>query len=129
MIKHLNLGDFIFNTIKRIYNDSSAKIVLNNYETLSIIIKSGIKQGCPLSMMLYILAIEELLLRIKQSKNIKGYNIYGLEAREIKASAYADDIVGYVSDKLSIQLFFQEFDEWGEISGASITREKTVIVE
>jgi len=65
LIKHLNLGDFIFNTIKRIYNDSSAKIVLNNYETLSIIIKSGIKQGCALSMMLYIIAIEQLLLRIK----------------------------------------------------------------
>ncbi|CAF0729454.1 unnamed protein product [Brachionus calyciflorus] len=86
-----------------IYNDSSAKIVLNNYETLSIIIKSGIKQGC--------------------------YIIYGLEAREIKASAYADDIVGNVSDKLSIQLFFQGFGEWEEISGASINREKTVIVE
>ncbi|CAF1106552.1 unnamed protein product [Brachionus calyciflorus] len=79
-------------------------------------------------MMLYILAIEDLLLRIKQNKN-KGYNIYGLEAREIKASAYADDIVGYVSEKLSIQLFFQEFDECEEISGASNNREKMVIME
>ena len=52
LIKHLNLGDFIFNSIKRIYNNSSAKIVLKMYETLSIIIKSGIKQGCALSMIL-----------------------------------------------------------------------------
>ena len=80
-------------------------------------------------MMLYILAIEELLTRIKQNKNIKGFNIYGFESREIKASAYADDIVRYVSDKLSTQLFFQEFDELREVSGASINREKTVIVE
>jgi len=55
--------------------------------------------------MLYILAIEELLLRIKQNKNIKGFNIYGLEAKEIKASVYTDDIVGYVSDRLSIKHF------------------------
>jgi len=129
LIKHLNLGDFILNSIKRIYNNSTAKIVLNNYETFSIIIKSGIKQGCALSMMLYILAIEELMLRIKSNKSIKGYNIFVLENKEIKATAYADDIVGYVSDKLSVELFFQEFDEWGEISGASINKEKTIIVD
>ena len=127
--EQLNLGDFIFNSIKRIYNNSSAKIVLNMYETLSIIIRSGIKQGCALSMMLYIIAIEELMLRIKLNTNIKGYKIYGLEEREIKLTSYADDIVGYLNDKLSIELFFQEFDEWGEISGARINREKTVIVD
>ncbi|CAF0977091.1 unnamed protein product [Brachionus calyciflorus] len=99
------------------------------YETFSIIIKSGIKQGCALSMMLYIIAIEELMLRIKLNKNIKGYKIYGLEEREIKSTAYADDIVEYLSDKLSIELFFQEFAEWGEISGAKINGEKTVIVD
>ncbi|CAF0936516.1 unnamed protein product [Brachionus calyciflorus] len=121
--------EFIFNNIKRIYNNSSAKIVLNMYETLSIIIKSGIKQGCALSMMLYIIAFEELMLRIKLNKNIKGYKIYGLEEREIKLTAYADDIVGYLRDKLSIELFFHEFAEWGEISGARINREKTGIVD
>ncbi|CAF0783138.1 unnamed protein product [Brachionus calyciflorus] len=99
------------------------------YETFSIIIKSGIKQGCLRSMMLYIIAIEELMLRIKLNKNIKGYKIYGLEEREIKSTAYADDIVGYLNDKLSIELFFQEFAEWGKISGAKINREKTVIVD
>ncbi|RNA13835.1 pol-like protein [Brachionus plicatilis] len=44
---------------------------------------------------------------------------------EVKSTAYADDIIGYVSDELSIELFFQEFDEWGEISGARINKEKT----
>ncbi|CAF1118442.1 unnamed protein product, partial [Brachionus calyciflorus] len=75
-----------------IYNKSSAKIILNMYETLSIFIKSVIKQGCALSMMLYIIAIEELMLKIKQNNNIKGYKVYGLEEREIKLTAYADDI-------------------------------------
>ena len=69
------------------------------------------------------------MLRIKFNKNIKGYKIFGLEKREIKLTAYADDKVGYLNDKLSIELFFQEFDEWGEISGARINREKTVIVD
>ena len=44
-------------------------------------------------------------------------------------TAYADDIVGYLNSKLSIELFFQKFDEWGEISGERINREKTVIVD
>ena len=128
LLKHIDFGDFIFNNIKRIYTESTAKIVLNKFETIFINIRSGIKQGCALSMILYIIAIEELLLRIKLNGNIKGYKLIGLDEREIKATAYADDIVGYVSDTLSIQLFFQEFDEWGEISGASINRDKTVII-
>ncbi|CAF0844874.1 unnamed protein product [Brachionus calyciflorus] len=63
------------------------------YETLSLIIRTEIKQGCVLSMMLYIIAIEELMLRKMLNKNLKGYIIYDLEGREIKLTPNADDIV------------------------------------
>ena len=73
-------------------------------------IKLGIKQGCALSMILYILAIEELILRIKANSEIKGYVKMNFET---KISAYADDIVGYVVDRSSIKEFFAEFEGWG----------------
>jgi hypothetical protein len=49
--------------------------------------------------------------------------------QEIKVSAYADEIVGYVIDKRSIKEFFSEFDEWGEISGARLNKDKTKIIK
>jgi hypothetical protein len=40
-----------------------------------------------------------------------------LEKVEIKISAYADDIVGYVVDETSVKEFFMEFDRWGKSLG------------
>ncbi len=47
-----------------------------------------------------------------------------VEKVEIKISAYADDIVGYIVDETSVKVFFMEFDRWGEISGASLNEDK-----
>ena len=80
-------------------------------------------------MILYVLAIEELILRIKNNTKINGHKLNILQEIEIKISAYADDIVGYVLDETSIKEFFLEFDKWGEISGAKINKDKTKILK
>ena len=129
LLKHLNLGDFIYNNITRLYEKSYANIYFNGLKSENFQIKSGIKQGCALSMMLYVIAIEELLLRINDNKRIKGYVIKIFDLQEIKTSAYADDVVGYVRDESSIKEFFCEFDEWGKISGAQINKNKTKIMK
>ena len=128
ILEHINVGSFIIENIKRLYFNSCASIIINGYKTNDIYIKSGIKQGCALSMMLYIIAIDELIVRIKKNENIKGYKISVVSNYEIKVSAYADDIVGYVVDERSIRAFFAEFDEWGEVSGACLNKEKTKIM-
>ncbi|CAF1017144.1 unnamed protein product, partial [Brachionus calyciflorus] len=111
LLRHLNIGEFMLNNIIRIYQRAYAKIIMNKIESDPFSIISGIKQGCALSMILYILLIEELMLRIKNNQNIRGYKLYVLNEREIKCTAYADDIGGYLADHLSISLFFQEFDD------------------
>ena len=125
LLDHIELGSFFIENIKKIYTDSYTNILVNGYASEKISINSGIKQGCPLSTMLYILAIEELLIRIKRNPSIKGYMVSG---SEIKVTAYADDVTGYLIDERSIKEFFLEFAEWGEISGASLNEEKTEIM-
>jgi len=79
-------------------------------------------------MFLYTLAIEELIIRIKENSKIKGYSIVSTIIMQIKVSGYADDIVGYVVDDQSVKEFFIEFDKWGEISGALLNKKKTQIL-
>jgi hypothetical protein len=97
---------------------------------LKIWIKSGIKQGCALSMFLYTLGIEELLVSIFLNEEIKGYLTpsYDNIPRAIKTSAYADDVAGIIRNFNSIKLFFNEFKQWGLISGAIVNEEKTKIM-
>jgi endonuclease/exonuclease/phosphatase family metal-dependent hydrolase len=128
LLKHMNFGDFIFNSIKRIYDNSYAVIEVNRIKSEKFKINSGIKQGCALSMFLYVLAIEELLVCINQNKNIKGYNVNVISKNEIKTSAYADDVVGLVTSEKSIKEFFESFKAWGKVSGASMNEDKTQIL-
>ena len=76
LLDHLNINSFITNNIKRIYNQSFASLVVDQYIHLGIIfILGGIKQGCALSMTLYTMEMEELIARIHMNQNIKGYEI------------------------------------------------------
>ena len=129
LLEHMNFGDFIFNSIKKLYNNSFCKFIVNNSISEKILIMSGLKQGCALSMFLYILCIEELIIRIKQHKSIEGFLLSTYTKREqCKAAGYADDISGFLKSLSSIYYFFQEFNEWGDISGAILNESKTKIL-
>lgn len=128
LLDHLNIGEFMTKSIKRLYVESSARISLDGIKSKKIEINSGIKQGCPLSMILYILAIEECLANINSNAEIKGYKMIGNGNNEIKTGAYADDVIGIVMDSESKKNIFLEFKKWGEISGASLNEKKTKVL-
>lgn len=129
LLDHVNFGSFMTQNIKRLYASSFAHVTINKIVSDKIEIRSGIKQGCALSMFLYVLAIEELLIRIKKNANIRGYKINILENNEFKVAAYADDVVGCTIDDESTEEFFKEFESWGKISGAKLNKFKTEIIK
>ena len=131
LFNHLDISNFLNNSIKRIYSNSYAYIVFNRIKiNRKIIIRRGIKQGCALSMFIYTAGIEELLVRIHLNNKIQGYLIKTASSipLEIKSSAYADDTVGLHRNLDSIEAFFEEFKDWGRVSGASINEDKTKIL-
>ena len=67
----------------------SAKINVNNFLSPQFKIERGIRQGCPLSCLIWLLCMEPLLVRMREDSNIQGIKIAD---SEIKLSAYADDL-------------------------------------
>jgi hypothetical protein len=146
LLDHVDINEFLTNSVKRIYNQSYASLVVDKYVSESkIYILGGIKQGCALSMFGYTLGIEELVVNIHENVNINGYKIPRMiqsnetnnennsnnnnnEINEIKATMYADDTGGIVRNLESIDYFFKEFNNWGKVSGASMNEEKTKIL-
>ena len=65
-------GTFL-NIIEAIYDKPTANIILNGEKLKAFPLKYGIKQGCPLSPLLFNIVLEALVTAIRQTKEIKGY--------------------------------------------------------
>jgi retron-type reverse transcriptase len=83
------------NIIKAIYSKPVANIKVNGEKLEEIPLKSGTRQGCPLSPYLCNIVFEVLDKEIIQQKDIKGIQIGN---NEVKISCFADDIIIYISD-------------------------------
>jgi hypothetical protein len=78
------------NIVKAIYNKCVANIKLNGEKVEAITLKSGFRQGCPLSPYLFNIVLEVLARAIRQQKEMKATQI-GKE--EAKISLFADDML------------------------------------
>jgi len=73
------------NIIKAIYDKPTANIILNGEKLKAFPLKSGTRQGCPLSPLLFNIVLEVLATAIRAEKEIKGIQI-GKE--EVKLSLF-----------------------------------------
>ena len=93
MIKNLQKvgieGTFL-NIIKAIYDKPTANIVLNGEKLKPFPLRSGTRQGCPVSPLLFNILLEVLATAIKEEKEIKGIEI---RKEEVKLSLFADDMM------------------------------------
>ena len=61
--------------IKAIYDKPTANIILNGEKLKAFPPKSGTRQGCPLSPLLFNIVLEVLATAIREEKEIKGIQI------------------------------------------------------
>ena len=60
------------NIVKAIYDKHTANIILNDEKLKAFSLRSGTRQGCPLSPLLFIIVLEVLATAIREEKEIKG---------------------------------------------------------
>ena len=68
------LGTYL-NIIKAIYDKPTANIILNGEKQKEFPLRSGTRQGCPLSPLLFNIVLEVLATAIREEKEIKGFHI------------------------------------------------------
>ena len=78
-------GETYLNIIKAIYDKPTANIILNGENLRAFPLKSGTRQGCPLSPLLFNIVLEVLTTAIRAEKEIKGIQT-GKE--EVKFTVY-----------------------------------------
>ena len=88
-LKKAGIEGTYLNIIKAIYDKPTANIILNGDKLKAFPLKSGRRQGCQLSLLLFNIVLEVLATAIRAGKEIKGIQI----GKEVKLSLFADDMI------------------------------------
>ena len=108
------MGTFL-NIVKAIYAKPMANIILNGEKLKAFPLKTGTRQGCPLSPLLFNIVLETLARAIRQTKEIKGIQI-GKE--ELKLSLFADDMIIYLEEREnSTRKLLELISEFSKVAG------------
>ena len=83
-----------YNIIKAIYDKPTANIIFNGEKLKTFTLKSGTRQGCPLSPLLFNNVLEVLATSIIEEKEIKGIKI----GKEVKLSLFANNMILYIEN-------------------------------
>ena len=121
-LKAFGFGEYFTKWIKIIYKDTKSFVKVNGYETAEFDIQRGVKQGCPLSSILYVLVAEVLALEMRNNADIKGFRYSN---GEFKISQYADDIAMIVVNIESIKEIIKVFSKYEKATNAKINQSKT----
>ena len=82
--------------VKAKYDKPMANIILNGKKLKAFPLRSGTRQECPLSPLLFDIVLEVLATAIREEKEIKGIQI----GKEVKLSLFADDYVENPKDSV-----------------------------
>ena len=106
------------------YDKPTENIILNGENLKVFPLKSGTRQGCPLSPLLLNIIFEVLATEIKEEKEIKGIHI-GKE--EVKLSLCADNMIFYIENpKDTTRKLLELINEHSKVVGYKINTEKSL---
>jgi hypothetical protein len=74
-LRKLGIERMYLNIVEAIYDKPTASIILNGEKMKPSPLKSGMRQGCPLSLLLFNIVLEFLARAIRQEEEIKGIQI------------------------------------------------------
>ena len=105
------------------YDKTTADIILNGEKLKAFPLKSGTRQGCPLSPLLFNIVFEFLDKAIREEKDIKGIQT----GKEVKPSLFADDMILYIENsKNTTRKLLELINENSKDVGYKINTQKSL---
>lgn len=122
VLKKFNFGNDLISWIEILYQNANVVIKNNGYISNKIFLERGLRQGCPISSILFILCVEILAMHIRENKKIRGLLF---EETEFKISQYADDTVLLLRDMDSITEALNTINQFSIVAGPLLNIDKT----
>ena len=105
-LQQYNFGPDLISWFNTFYSDISSCVMNNGYSSEFLRLSKGVRQGCPLLGLLFVLAIEVLSKSIIMDSGIKGISVR--RGKEIKLCQFADDTTCFLQNVESAKLLLSE---------------------
>ena len=115
-LNFINFGQSFIKWIDVIYNKPEACVKNNGYLSDFFNISRGVRQGCPVSALLFLLCVEILGIKIRESNLLQGFH-FDHTQKPIKLAQYADDCVLFINNKTEICSAMTILKRYGQLSG------------
>jgi len=127
VLKKFHFGTSFIKWIHLLYDQPIAKIKVNGWISEPIRQTRGIRQGCPVSAMAFILCTEILATAIIDNDKIEGILLPSSKGDKVthKASQYADDTTVFLKDEYQVLATVETITEFSAVAGLSLNIEKT----
>lgn len=119
----MGFGERFLRVILNMLSGATSVITINGWPTPPIPIRRSVRQGCPMSMFLFAIAVDPLL-------RVLGHFLGGIEIHTARLAciAYADDVGIFIRRSEDIDLAFTVLQTYERASGAAINSRKTVLL-
>ena len=122
-LQTMGFGEHFVSLIRLLYTDVQSTVKVQSTLTAPLPFERGIRQGCPLSGLLYSIAIEPLLHTIRRNLQNYGMSLPGSD-RILTVSAYADDVTVFVSSNKGFQVLNDIYTIYSRASSACLNLNK-----
>ncbi len=122
VLRGFGFGETFIGHVKLLYNNIFSLLKVNNILSQPFSVTRGIRQGCPLSGLLYSLSAEPLLNRLRA--RLQGFCPLP-SANPVKTIAYADDLCAFVHSDEDICALVESTNEFTLASSVKVNWQKT----
>ena len=121
ILRRFNFGPDFLAWFDILYSNAFSCTQANKFLSAPFPISRGVRQGCPLAPLLYVLYVEVLASAIRKNPLISGLT---LGSTSIKVSLYADDITLFLTSDASFDALHQTLTQYELASGAQVNPDK-----
>ena len=123
-MRAMGFGDRFLDYIKILYSGSESLVKICGSLTALFSVEKGIRQGCPLSGLLYSIAIEPFLNCLRGEVGDDGFRMPSTDTC-CSVSAYADDVSVFVTSDRGFGTVGDTYDIFARASAARLNTRKT----
>jgi exonuclease III len=125
---NFRIPETFINTVSSLYEHAYTSVAINGVLSEPFQVTRGVRQGDPLSCLLFNLAIEPLACMLRSNPDLNGYEIESKQMEKLIINLFADDAVVFLKKGDRFDTLKKALDIWCIASGAKFNTEKTEIL-